>query len=111
MDTLNNFISNFMSSNNPEEQNNEKKYEQLVFYDFETTGLNPFYNKIIEYAFMKDKEPEDYISSLIDPETKFESKITQITGIHPDDLNDKPTIKSLSSIIDSDFPSNLLFEV
>ena len=40
--------------------NNIVKYfyddsEQIIYFDFETTGLNPFYDKIIEYAFLKEK--------------------------------------------------------
>ena len=93
MDSFINFISSFMSSTNDTKDTSieEKKDESLIFYDFETTGLNPFSSKIIEYAFMKSED--DYISSLVNPETKFEFKITQITGIYPQELEDKPTIK------------------
>ena len=33
--------------------------EQLIYYDFETTGLNIFHDKIIEYAFYKENTLED----------------------------------------------------
>lgn len=92
MDFLTNTLKYFMNS----EHVNRK--EQLIFYDFETTGLNPFTSKIIEYAFMKSED--DFISSLVDPQTKFEFKITQITGIYPDDIVDKPTIlKKMEEIL------------
>jgi DNA polymerase III epsilon subunit-like protein len=98
--------------------------EETIYFDLETTGLNPYHNKIIEYAFiceehevdniettdnMRDKINEtnymnssedidneysndNYITSLVNPETKFDRKITNITNIHPDQLEDKPTI-------------------
>ena len=28
----------------------------FIVFDFETTGLNPFYDKIIEYAFIQSIE-------------------------------------------------------
>ena len=51
----------------------------LVFYDFETTGLNPYHSNIIEYAFINDLE--DNLVSLVNPDRKIEEKITKITGI------------------------------
>ena len=72
---------------------------ETVFYDFETTGLNPFKNKIIEYAFLRINN--DSITKLVNPETKFEHKITSITGIHPEDLEDKNTIEvEINNIVD-----------
>ena len=72
---------------------------ETVFYDFETTGLNPFKNKIIEYAFLRIDN--DSITKLVNPETKFEHKITNITGIHPEDLEDKNTIDvEINNIVD-----------
>ena len=57
MDFLTNTLKYFMNS----EAVNRK--EQLIFYDFETTGLNPFTSKIIEYAFMKSED--DFISYIL----------------------------------------------
>lgn len=71
------------------------KQSEIIYFDFETTGLNPYHEKIIDYAFLFE-EPnsnETYIESLINPEDKFEKKITEITGIHPDDLIEKPIIQ------------------
>ena len=31
------------------------KKEKVIYYDFETTGLNQYHDKIIEYAFMTEK--------------------------------------------------------
>ena len=103
--------------------------EETIYFDLETTGLNPYHNKIIEYAFVCEEHEsnndndnndndndndnarinetnyknssenndnkynnDNYITSLVNPETKFDRKITNITNIHPDQLEDKPTM-------------------
>ena len=87
------------------QQSKTEKYlglqtHQLIYYDFETTGLNMFHDRVIEYAFMKetsDKEPVEnvhYIKSLVNPRTKFEEIITKITGIHPEELEGLPGIEN-----------------
>jgi DNA polymerase-3 subunit epsilon len=77
--------------------------DQLIYYDFETTGLNIFHDRIIEYAFYKENNLEDqlevmkechYITSLVKPNKKFEYIITKITGIHPEELESKEPIES-----------------
>jgi len=82
---------------------NEYKYKlidrkikrQVIFFDFETTGLNPYHEKIIEYAFLKGEgNEEEYIDSLVNPKRKFEKKVTDITGIHPDMLEEEETIEN-----------------
>ena len=77
------------------------KQNEIFYFDVETTGLNPYHAKIIDYAFLlQENDSEDtYIESLINPETKFEKKITDITGIHPEELEDKPTISEMKSNI------------
>ena len=71
----------------------EIKLNEIIYYDFETTGLNPYHNKIIEYAFL-EHDSNYYITELVNPECKFEKKITDITGIHPDDLEDETPIEA-----------------
>lgn len=69
--------------------------DEIIYFDFETTGLNPFHDKIIEYSFMIDDDTENtFISELVNPETKMEKKITEITGIHPDMLENKKNINT-----------------
>jgi DNA polymerase III alpha subunit (gram-positive type) len=65
---------------------------EIIVFDLETTGLNPYHEKIIDYAFVNFNDKNQSIESLVNPETKFEKKITDITGIHPDQLIGKPTI-------------------
>lgn len=86
----------------------------IIYFDFETTGLNPFHDKVIELCFLYDtpKEPEpegasntevflhdQIFTSLVNPKRKFDEKITNITGIHPYDLINKPSIEELYPII------------
>jgi DNA polymerase III alpha subunit (gram-positive type) len=81
--------------------NSDIKMNELIYFDFETTGLNPYHDKIIEYAFLIDEEQGDetYIQSLVNPETKMHKKITDITGIHPDMLeNEKPISHHIQKI-------------
>jgi len=68
---------------------------EIIYFDFETTGLNPYHEKIIDYAFLVEEEEsgDTYIEGLVNPEKKFEKKITDITGIHPEQLEDKPVIR------------------
>jgi DNA polymerase-3 subunit alpha (Gram-positive type) len=72
----------------------------IIYFDFETTGLNPFCDKIIEYAFIKENgQPNDnmerkidYITSLVNPNVKLSQKIKDITKINDSMLTGKQTI-------------------
>ena len=68
--------------------------DEVIYFDFETTGLNPYHNKIIEYCFLIEDDDESQISDIIDPEEKIEKKITDITGIHPDMFENKQNINN-----------------
>ena len=59
----------------------------IFFFDFETTGLNPFHNDIIEVAIKKDGVDEFY-ETLIKPDIDIKeklyivsSRVVEITGI------------------------------
>lgn len=69
----------------------------LVFYDFETTGLNPFHSNIIEYAFINDLE--ENLVSLVNPDRKIEEKITKITGIDDSMVKNETFIQNHRDII------------
>ena len=62
----------------------------FVYYDFETTGLNPFHNKIIEYCFIDSRNNQ--LQSLINPGSEISDIISNITHISNDMLKDKPSI-------------------
>lgn len=63
----------------------------LFFIDYETTGLNPYYNEPIEIA-IKKIDSEEYYQSLIKPELNginyqyVPQKIQGITGINDEDI-------------------------
>ena len=63
----------------------------LIFYDLETTGLNPFHDNIIEFCFQKYKGTVycGSFNSLINPLVKLPSKIVKITNITDEMLKDK----------------------
>jgi DNA polymerase-3 subunit alpha (Gram-positive type) len=93
-------------------RNNKPKNKDLWFFDFETTGLNPYHDKIIEYSFVLEEDCDYdlnnseefadyyYINELVNPETKFEQKISEITGIAPEDVENKKPIRHHIKIID-----------
>ena len=68
------------------ENKNPSDYSDLIYFDFETTGLNPYHDKIIEYAFIQEEDEtydindkdsyknNTYITELINPNQKFEKK-------------------------------------
>ena len=61
----------------------ELNLSSYVAIDFETTGLDPNHDKIIEVAaiLFEDGEPKKTFSTLVNPEKKIPSFITSITGI------------------------------
>lgn len=69
----------------------------IIYYDFETTGLNPFHSNIIEYAFLNDYIEDNgfyQIMSLINPNRKIQDKITKITGIDDNMVKDETFIEN-----------------
>lgn len=53
----------------------------IIYYDFETTGLNQFHDKITEYCFLKENQSQDMIQSLVNPQKTVSSFVTKLTGI------------------------------
>ena len=64
----------------------ELKLSTYVALDFETTGLDPKVDKIIEVAAIRfvDGEPKKRFSTLVNPKAHISSFITKITGISND---------------------------
>lgn len=71
---------------------------QLVFYDFETTGLNPFHDNIIEYCFIKNTN--ETLSNLVNPKTKISYTIENITNINNDMLEKSRPLEDHMSILE-----------
>lgn len=65
-----------------------------VSIDLETTGLNPKLDKIIEIGAVKVVEGiiTDTFHSYINPGRKLEKRITELTGICQEQVNDAPDI-------------------
>ena len=64
-----------------------KKYDYLLVFDFETTGLSPYLNRIIEVGALLLKNVgsefvlEEQLSVLVRQDQPLDAKITEITGI------------------------------
>ena len=65
---------------------------KIFVYDFETTGLNPFHDKIIDFCFY-DLLTGKKVEGLVNPEREISSKITEITGITNEQLSVAESIK------------------
>ncbi|HHT72572.1 MAG TPA: hypothetical protein GX008_02530 [Firmicutes bacterium] len=75
--------------------------EFLVFVDVETTGLNPFADRIIEIFMLKllaSGEVEEY-GTLINPGRPLPAEIVQLTGLTDEDLADSPKEASVAPAI------------
>ena len=66
--------------------------EPIIVLDFETTGLNPFADRIIEIGAVKlhGGQVVDSFSMLVDPEIPLSAKVIQITKIQDYMLKDQP---------------------
>ena len=78
----------------------QKKIKDLnlstfVAFDFETTGLDPYHDKIIEIAAIRfdDGEISDRFETLINPQRNIPAKITEITGISNSMVSSAPDEK------------------
>ena len=73
-----------------------------VVLDLETTGLNCYYDRIIQFGGVKVEHGmvTDTLSVYINPERPLPKKIVQVTGITDSELADKPTIdKAIDRIL------------
>ena len=88
------------------------KYEYIVFFDTETTGLNTSKERIIQISAIKtDKELNiiDKFNSYCNPYPMLISpKITQITGITQNDVNDAPLETEVMRLF-NEFSQNSFF--
>ncbi|MCX8095815.1 MAG: 3'-5' exonuclease [Caldisericia bacterium] len=82
----------------------------LIFFDIETTGLNPEYNKLIEIGCIKvsDGILKETFSRLIDPKESLPEDVKKMTGLTEDDIlnygvEEEKAIKDFFDFID-DYP-------
>lgn len=68
-----------------------------VVIDFETTGFNPYNDKIIQVAAVKyhNHELVDQFVSYVNPELSIPDRITSLTGITNYRVSDAPTIEEV----------------
>ncbi|PFV68427.1 DNA polymerase III subunit epsilon [Bacillus sp. AFS059628] len=68
-----------------------------VVIDFETTGFNPYNDKIIQVAAVKYRNHElvDQFVSYVNPERSIPDRITSLTGITNYRVSDAPTIEEV----------------
>lgn len=60
----------------------------LIFFDIETTGLNPEYHKLVEIGCIKalDGQIKETFSRLIDPKESLPDDIKKMTGLTEEDI-------------------------
>lgn len=70
----------------------EVQLSTYIAFDFETTGLDPDKNRIIEIAAIRfeDGKPGDKFVTLINPQQEISKFITEITGISNSMVKDSP---------------------
>ena len=78
-------------------QNGENMIESYVCIDLETTGLNPKTDKIIEIGVVKvsDDQIAQEWETFVNPERQLEKRITELTGIHDEQLSSAPKIEEV----------------
>ena len=77
--------------------------KEYISFDLETTGLNPYKDKITEVALCRfiNGEIKDQYTTLINPGISIPANIAEITGITDDMVSESPYIGDiLSDIID-----------
>ena len=71
--------------------------EDYIVFDIETTGLDSFFNEIIEIGAIKYhwNKPIDKFHSLIKPDDEIDEFITELTGITNEMVNNSPRINKV----------------
>lgn len=74
---------------------NNKLEDEIIVFDFETTGLNSKKDRIIEIGAVKLKDNKiiDKFNQLINPGILIPDKIQNLTGINQEMVDDKPSIE------------------
>ena len=74
-----------------------KQYTEFVVIDFETTGLNPTSDKIIEIGAVKicNGSITDSFSTLVNPKRSIPAAATRVNGITDQMIKDAPQIESV----------------
>ena len=92
--------------------------DSYIALDLETTGLNPAYDRIIVIgmALVEQRNVAATYSTLINPGITVGERVVELTGIHNNELTDKPRIEDeIRNILDfiGDYPilgHNIIFD-
>ena len=73
------------------------KYDEFVVFDVETTGLEPYRDRIIELAAVRfvDGIPTEVFETFINPERKILEQASKINHITDEMVTDAPTISQV----------------
>ena len=73
------------------------RYDDVVVFDTETTGLYPSRDRIVEIAAVRfvDEKPVARFQSYVNPEREIPEAITKINGITQDQVADAPSIAAV----------------
>ena len=70
---------------------------RIIYWDLETTGLNPFHDQIIEIAAV-DNQGNTFESLVsLEPGVVLSAKVTELTGITTEMLTGQPSISAVLS--------------
>ncbi len=72
-----------------------------VFFDIESTGLDPEHDRIVELAMVRHDSPEDRYgwTGLVNPGCRIPAESTRVHGITDADVKDKPLFKDIAADI------------
>ncbi len=75
----------------------------IVFFDLETTGVNPSKDRIVEISILKvyPDEHEEVHTFRVNPEMHIPEQSTAVHGIHDEDVAQKPKFRDIASQIAS----------
>lgn len=78
---------------------NLKLLKPIIFIDLETTGLNPWSDRIVEATFLKIHPDgnRELVTKLINPEVPIPEDATEIHGITDSDVAGKPNFNQCSA--------------
>ncbi len=78
---------------------NLKLLKPIIFIDLETTGLNPWSDRIVEATFLKiyPDGDEELVTKLFNPQVPIPDEATAIHGIRDSDVAEKPSFSQCSA--------------
>ncbi len=77
----------------------------IIFFDIESTGLNPVKDRIVEISLIKvhPNGSEDVKTRRLNPECLIPEEASAVHGIYDDDVKDCPTFKQIAKSLANEF--------